>query len=167
MRGQVEVERLWILHADEVHAFVRRRVGCSQLAEDITSEVFVTVARSFETNAEVDIHAGFLFTVARRRIVDSWRQRERGLRLVEQCGRSLIVGDAGDEQATLEGLMDLEWLDRMPARQRTALVLRYVGELSVGEVAERMGESYGVVESLLARGRRSARRLVDAVPLAA
>ncbi len=166
MRDQMEVERLWCLHSDEVHSFVRRRVGCAQLAEDITSEVFVTVARSLERDSAADIQAGFLFTVARRRIVDSWRRRERTQRLVERCGDSMTVEMRGDDATASSSLIDLGWLDGVPDRQRTALVLRYVGELSVGEVADRMGESYGAVESLLARGRRSARRLAGDVPLA-
>ena len=49
----------------------------------------------------------------------------------------------------------LSALERLPDRQRAALVLRYLDEFSVTEVADAMDLTYTAVESLLARGRRS------------
>jgi RNA polymerase sigma-70 factor (ECF subfamily) len=45
-------------------------------------------------------------------------------------------------------------LDALPERQRAAIVLRYVEEFSVTEVAEALEVGYQAAESLLARGRR-------------
>jgi RNA polymerase sigma-70 factor (sigma-E family) len=46
----------------------------------------------------------------------------------------------------------LETLQRLPARQREAVVLRYYGELHEAEVARAMGISSGAVKSHLHRG---------------
>lgn len=46
-------------------------------------------------------------------------------------------------------------LDSLSARQRAVLMLRYVDDYSVSEVAEAMNLSYQATESLLARARRS------------
>ncbi len=40
----------------------------------------------------------------------------------------------------------------LPERQRMAVVLRYIGDLPVGEVAEVMGCPTGTVKSLISRG---------------
>ena len=53
----------------------------------------------------------------------------------------------------------LEALDRVSPRQRAALVLRYLDDYSVQQVADALDLSYQGTESLLARGRRS---LLDA-----
>ncbi|MEM8745746.1 MAG: sigma factor-like helix-turn-helix DNA-binding protein, partial [Actinomycetota bacterium] len=45
-------------------------------------------------------------------------------------------------------------LASLPERQRAAVVLRYVEEYSVSEVAEALDVGYEAAESLLARGRR-------------
>jgi DNA-directed RNA polymerase specialized sigma24 family protein len=62
----------------------------------------------------------------------------------------------------LEGMEDgiatsdlvLQVLDSLPSRQRRALMLRYLDEHSVAEVADTMEVSYQTAESLLARARR-------------
>ena len=46
-------------------------------------------------------------------------------------------------------------LDSLSVRQRAVLMLRYVDDYSVSEVAEAMDLSYQATESLLARARRS------------
>lgn len=59
---------------------------------------------------------------------------------------------AGDHLARRDLLAALA---RVSARQREALVLYYLGELSVAEVAAQMGQSEGGVKNLLHHGRQS------------
>ena len=49
-------------------------------------------------------------------------------------------------------------LSRLPAAQRAAVVLRYLDDLSVRDVARLMGRSEKAIESLLSRGREALRR---------
>jgi RNA polymerase sigma-70 factor (ECF subfamily) len=50
----------------------------------------------------------------------------------------------------------------LPRRQRQAVVLHYVGELSMNEIGEAMGRSTGAVKSHLHRARETlGRRLSD------
>ena len=46
-------------------------------------------------------------------------------------------------------------LGGVPATQRAALVLRYVDDCTVGQIAETLGRSVRATESLLARARRN------------
>lgn len=46
-------------------------------------------------------------------------------------------------------------LDSLSSRQRAVLLLRYVDDYSVSEVADAMDLSYQATESLLARSRRA------------
>ena len=46
-------------------------------------------------------------------------------------------------------------LDQLPERQKQAVVLRHLDELSNPEIAEVMGVGVGAVENLIARGKRS------------
>jgi DNA-directed RNA polymerase specialized sigma24 family protein len=52
-------------------------------------------------------------------------------------------------------------LRRLPMRQRSAVVLHYVGDLSVDEVARSMGISTGAVNRHLFRGRETLRRILE------
>ncbi|MEV6983549.1 sigma-70 family RNA polymerase sigma factor [Sphaerisporangium sp. NPDC051017] len=52
-------------------------------------------------------------------------------------------------------------LGKLPARQRTALVLRFFADLPEAEVADLMGCSPGTVKSHTHRGLQAMRRLIS------
>jgi RNA polymerase sigma-70 factor (ECF subfamily) len=54
-------------------------------------------------------------------------------------------------------------LDQLPESQKSVLVLRYMDGLSVPEVAAATGKSVHAIESLLARGRASLKRILTEV----
>ena len=49
-------------------------------------------------------------------------------------------------------------LNRLPPRQREAMVLRYIADYSEKEVAQRLGITAGALKSHLSRGRKSMRK---------
>jgi len=54
-------------------------------------------------------------------------------------------------------------IDRLPARQRTAIVLTYGEGMSNAQVAEMLGTSVSAVETLLVRGKQNLRRALGAM----
>lgn len=52
-------------------------------------------------------------------------------------------------------------LERLPAKQRTALILRYGQDMSVGEVAELLGVGHGTAKTHLVRGLKRLRTLME------
>jgi RNA polymerase sigma-70 factor (sigma-E family) len=74
---------------------------------------------------------------------------------------SLLV-DASDATADLDLSLDLRSaLDRLPARQRATVVLRYYCDLSVDQTAQVMGCSAGNVKSQSSRGLATLRNILD------
>ncbi|WP_214110941.1 SigE family RNA polymerase sigma factor [Acrocarpospora catenulata] len=67
--------------------------------------------------------------------------------------------DLGETRAIAEDVRKA--LARLPARQRTALVLRFFADLSEAEVADLMGCSLGTVKSHTHRGLRAMRQLIS------
>lgn len=153
------LSRLFVDHAAEVKQYVRRRCGSSALAEDIASQTFEQAARRLRDDPSAELAAGWLLTVAKRRLVDHWRRAERERALTERIGSVLHLGpsEIGDAAGATQAIVD-----RLSDRYRKALVVRYVDELPVGDLAEALGVSYSATESLLARARTQVRRLAEA-----
>lgn len=87
----------------------------------------------------------------------SWRRR-RGWALERLEASPPDVAEA-DELADVDAKDVLDrWLARLPARQRAAVVLRFVCDLDVAETAERLGCSTGAVKSQTAKALRTLRR---------
>lgn len=64
-----------------------------------------------------------------------------------QHGEPVVAGPEPDHVALVEALASL------PAAQRRAMVLRYLADLPVAEIADREGVPEGTVRSWLHRGR--------------
>ena len=91
--------------------------------------------------------------------VDGWRRRVRWLARL-RLFRATDAGHAPDGTGDVD-LRDqlVRLLVQLPARQRTAVVLRYWEELSEAETAKVMGCSVGAVKSATSRGLGRLREL--------
>jgi RNA polymerase sigma-70 factor (sigma-E family) len=115
-------------------------------AWDLTQE---TLARLGERwgRTRLDEPAAYARTVMVRLNIDRIRRLRRELPLLGGPSEQGSVDVVGETDGWL-----LEALATLSPRQRTALALRYVEDLDVRTIAERMGCSEGTVKSQLSRG---------------
>lgn len=140
-------------HVRAVYGFLRTRCGSSPLAEDPTATTFEHAARLFARGRGGEVDRSWLFTVARRRLIDQWRSSTREGHTIMRFKNELSTRSMSQDReldASLSGA-----LDALSTRQRAAVMLRYLDDFSVSEVAQAIGCSCSATESLLARGRRS------------
>jgi RNA polymerase sigma-70 factor, ECF subfamily len=140
-----------------VYGYLFNRCGRNaELAEELTQETFFEALRSGHVLDRRD-PATWLIGIARHRLVDHFRRlqrRERGLlRLVAARPPQTIWINPPDPDDRLA-----DALTRLPAAQKAAIVLRYLDDLPVREVAQLLGRSEGATESLLSRGRAALRQ---------
>ncbi len=123
--------------------------------EDLTSEVFIGAFRNL-ASFDGDEHAfrSWLLTIAHRRLLDERRRLGRQPMTVDlDTAPPVHAGDV--EQEALANLNDgrvEKMLSVLSAEQRTVLLLRIVGELSIAEVSQAMGKRQGAVKQLQRRG---------------
>jgi RNA polymerase sigma-70 factor (ECF subfamily) len=163
LASQGETDDAWKAFADSYRSTMpavyrylyRGTAGDALLAEELTQATFETAVRSFVRGHVEAIEPAWLHTVARSRLIDHYRRakRERAKLtvLVGRRGRELDQPDelsAGGAHAALEALSP---------SHRLALLLHYVDDLSVADVARSLGKSVRATESLLARARTALR----------
>jgi RNA polymerase sigma-70 factor (ECF subfamily) len=153
------VERLYAVHHGEIYAYLARMLRDDELAADLTQETFVKAYRAYDTLADHNRARAWLYQIAGRTALDELRRRKI-VRFVPWTGESR--GEASSaEDLVLRGRLsaDLERaLMRIPPRQRQALLLAELHELSGLELAEAMGVSHVAARALLTRGRESLRQ---------
>ena len=121
--------------------------GSIDVARDATDEAFARAAARWTRVRTMDSPGGWVFTVALNLVRHEMRRRARERDADSRVGPRAEVGVE---------LPDPElWaaVGALPERQRLAVVLRYVGDLTEPEIAAVMGVARGTVASNLARAR--------------
>lgn len=139
------------------------RVSDRSVAEDVTSETMLALVRSLHTlQPETCKLHGWVRQVVRNKISDWARRKERHARAVQSIaynGASSPRLDATDAALVTEKrLMIMSVLAEVREDHRVILELKYTEDLSVRDIAARMGQTEKAVESLLFRARSEFRR---------
>jgi RNA polymerase sigma factor (sigma-70 family) len=140
-------------HARELHRFLIGSVGPFE-AEDCLQETFMSALRAYPRLRHADNLRAWLYTIAQRKATDSIRRRAR--RPTRDLDGIEPVAPATPHDPADEAL----WLQvgRLPSKQRTAVVQRYVLDLAYVEIASRMGISEDAARQNVSAGLRRLRR---------
>ena len=139
----------------EVYGYLAIRTASVTDAEDLTSETFLAAADAVRRNRVPDLSVAWLIGVARHKLVDHWRRRER-----EQRSLTTVTGDAtlaDDWEVEIDALTARSVLATLGPHHRSALTLRYLDGLPVREVAALLGRTEGATEVLLVRAKAAFR----------
>jgi RNA polymerase sigma factor (sigma-70 family) len=130
--------------------FIRRRVADPRDAEDILQDVFTELVEANQLLMPIEHVSGWLFRVARNRIIDLFR-RKKGETL--DLDDLLPSPDAGPDAEFTRGalLEELEAaISELPKEQRDVFVAHEIEGKSFKEMAEQSGVS---INTLLSRKR--------------
>ena len=140
------------------------RTNASPVAEDLAQEVWLSAGpRLGAFEGDEQQFRTWLFTVARRRLVDHWRAS--GRRVTEVHDEvDAATPDTDTPSARIEGEAAIAELTAgLTDEQKEVIVLRIVGGLSVDEVATIVDKTPGAVRVIQHRAvRKAAARLNEA-----
>jgi RNA polymerase sigma-70 factor, ECF subfamily len=119
-------------------------------AEEVVQEALTRAAARWGRLRDYDRPEAWVRRVAMNLAAD----RGRNLRRQARAMRRLRTPPEA-LPASVEALALAEALRTLPIRQRQALVLHYLVDLQVGEIAQTLGMPEGTVKSLLSRGRHA------------
>ncbi|HEV2223665.1 MAG TPA: sigma-70 family RNA polymerase sigma factor [Candidatus Acidoferrales bacterium] len=148
---------LYELHFERVYAYVARRVGNRQEAEDITSEVFhQALANIGKFEWRGARFAAWLLRIAANATADKWRQQAR-----EQGNPGKEKGEEFDFNKAGEQARLFRMVKELPIEQRLVIEMRFAEEKSIREIGEAIGKTEGAVKQLQFRGIRNLRQRME------
>lgn len=157
------IEQLFALHHGEIFAYLARMVRDQELAADMTQDTFVKAYRAYDSLIDREHARAWLYQIAHRIALDEFRRR-RIVRFLPWTGESRGAAPSAEHLA-LEGRFSGEMeraLLRMPERQRSALILAELHDLTGLELAAALGVSHIAARALLTRARESLRQALAA-----
>lgn len=157
------VEELFAKHNREIHAYLYRMVRDGELAADLTQDAFVKAYKAYDTLEKPENARAWLYQIAHRVALDELRRRKI-VRFIPWTGESRGASPSAEHLAMdLRLSADLERaLARIPERQRAALLLNELHDLTGMELAAALGVSHVAARAILSRARESLRQALAA-----
>jgi RNA polymerase sigma-70 factor (ECF subfamily) len=159
---RAEIEILFTRHHAEIYAYLARMVREPEMAADLAQDTFVKAYRAYDTLEDPARARAWLYQIAHRVALDEFRRR-RIVRFIPWTGESRGAAPSA-EHIALEGRFSGEMeraLLRMPERQRSALILAELHDLTGLELAAALGVSHVAARAILTRARESLRQALS------
>jgi RNA polymerase sigma-70 factor, ECF subfamily len=162
---------LYEMNFERVYAYVVKRVQNRAETEDLTSEVFHQALANLKRFEWRGIpFAAWLFRIAANLISDRWQRS--GREVLDDSGhiesaqsKSVQIKSGQVSPAEIEEVEQRATLyrlvDTLPAEQRRVVVLRFVEQKSIKEVAQEVRKTEGAVKQLQFRALTSLRARME------
>ena len=138
-------------------------VGNPSVDIEVTGSVFLKALEGLPTyESSGRPFLAWLYRIAYARIVDHWRQQERRTEvpLVETLpARGLQPDEVLEAEADWNRAMEL--VAQLTDDQQDVLILRFIGEMSLNEVAETLGKTLGATKALQHRALAALARMLE------
>ena len=151
---------LYELNFERVYAYIVRRVQDRAETEDLTAEVFHQALANIQRFEWRGIpFAAWLFRIAANLILDRWQQSGREI-ADDDAIESAQVSPAEIEEVERRTTV-FRLVDALPAEQKRVLVLRFVDQKSIKEVAKEICRTEGAVKQLQFRALSTLRARME------
>ena len=148
-------------HAEALWSFALRLTGGDrERAEDVAQETLLRAWRNPGVLGQSTRSArAWLFTVARRIVIDNWRSAAARSEVTTDRPPELVAPD--DIERAVQGWLVTDALAELSPRHREVLALCYYQGLSVAEAAARLGIAEGTVKSRTHYALRALRLVLE------
>lgn len=155
----------------DIHRFVYFKIGKKEDADDLTSMIFLKAWNHIQNNTLEDAKTlrALLYKIARNSIIDHYRNSGNKLSASLDDEENPIEiataeGDQRDQQEKLDQAANLELIkNKLPLLKeeyRELIIMKFVNDLTLEEMADITGKNRGNIRVLLHRALKSLRELV-------
>jgi RNA polymerase sigma-70 factor (ECF subfamily) len=151
---------LYDLYANRIRRFLFFKLPRKEDAEDLLHETFLR-AWEYMTSSMVEDVGALLFRIARNLVADFYRKKTPEA-LTEALEASLQAG-TDIEQATdlrIEGAQVIEVLQGMKEEYKEVLVMRYLSEMEIEEIAAALTKTPNNIRVLLHRAKAALKKIL-------
>ncbi len=146
-----------------LYVFVFELVREEQASLDVVQETFIAAARHIGGLREDAKFGSWLFGIAHQKCIQRWRKRTEVL--LDEIPDMPGEFDEGPDDLLIRREQEAEFmklLEQLPPPQRTVLLLHYVEDFSIEEIAGITEAQPGTVKSRLHYAKKALRKLLEA-----
>ena len=178
-----EIEQLPVLQAREgdtvawdvlfkryqlpLYVYAFELVHDEQASLDIVQETFINAVRHIDSLRDDGKFGSWLFGIAHQKCLQRWRKREREAAVLQELtDNSSEFEDSPDDLLILQEqeAKFMALLNQLPLPHRSVLLLHFIEDFSLDEIATVTGVALGTVKSRLHYAKKALRKLIEETP---
>jgi RNA polymerase sigma-70 factor (ECF subfamily) len=147
-----------------LYVYVFELLRDEQASLDLVQETFISAFRHIASLRDDEKFGGWLFSIAHQQCIQQWRRQGRDAELREELLPDLEAGSPDPLDVLLRAEQEAEFmklLEKLPLSQRSALLLHYIEDFSLEEIARITETQVGTVKSRLHYAKRALRKLLE------
>jgi len=156
-------------YASDIYRFIFFKVSDDEEARDLTSKTFLKAWDHLQSRKVKDQSSlkSFLYRIARNLVIDHYREKSRNSAKEIKGDENLpeVEDSRQDLQKKTEVASDMEVvqkkMQKLKSEYREVLVLRYINELSISEIAGLLEKSQGSIRVMIHRALRALKELMQ------
>jgi RNA polymerase sigma-70 factor, ECF subfamily len=147
-------------NADSLFRFCLFKLSSREDAKDLLQETFTKTWAYLSSGGEIENHKAFLFKTARNLIIDKYRKKKTdSLDQMTEYGFDPPYEENTSVEERMDADMALKLLTRLPDDYREVIMLKFLEELSIREIADALNESPGNISVKLHRAMSKLRKI--------
>lgn len=154
--------QLYQAYFEKIYKFLYYRVNHKETAEDLTEDVFIKAYQNITNLQNVNLFEGWLFQIARNRLIDHYRSKKQTvdldevIEILEYEDTTVDVLDLESKQKIL-----LELLKELTTEQRQVIRLKFFEDLSNSEIASLINKTEVAVRVIQHRAMARLKELIS------
>ena len=147
-----------------LYVYVFELVHDEQASLDIVQETFINATRHVGSLREDGKFGSWLFGIAHQKCLQRWRKQGREAAALEEYAAAPI--DLEDDPAELliraeQEAAVMKLLNQLPVAQRSVLLLHFIEDFPLEDIAAVTGTALGTVKSRLHYAKRALKKLME------
>jgi len=147
-----------------LYVYVFELVHEEQASLDIVQETFINAVRYIGGLRDDGKFGSWLFGIGHQKCVQRWRKQVREENALEELGADQPEFGSSPDEVLISQEQETEFmslLKQLPLPQRSVLLLHFVEDFSIEQIAEITGAAVGTVKSRLHYGKKALRKLME------
>lgn len=150
-----------------LYVYIFELVRDEQTSLDIVQETFINAARHLGSLRDDAKFGSWLFGIAHQKCIQRWRKQAREEMLRDEVAAVPEQFESAPDDLLIREEQEAEFmnlLNQLPPPQRSVLLLHFVEDFSLEEIAGVTGVSVGTVKSRLHYAKKALRKLWEEKP---
>src|SRR3989344_1393322 len=150
-----QFSRIYDEYIEKIYRFVYLKVNSEEIAQDLTSKVFLNGWEAYQKKSNIKNPGAFLYQIARNMTVDHYREKGRSKtvsvdNVPQMIDRKTYIYEKAVLNADIEGVKLA--IGKLKEEYQDMLIWYYLEDMPAEEIAVLTGKPAGTVRVMIHRG---------------